>query len=156
MEVEDFEEDEHTVQGTISIQGVIVDVLFDSGCTHSFISSRLVKSLGLRTSPLSKPFRVTTATGDCEVTKWGVINLSLDIQGKPYMWNFILYGLEGYDVLLGMDWLSAHQAFLDCEGKRMARKLCYCKMGVIFRGSLLDPSSCIVSISKEVKLLGAG
>ena len=47
-------------------------------------------------------------TGDGEVTMLGVTNLSLDIQGKPYVWNFIVYGIIGFDVLLGMDWLSAH------------------------------------------------
>ena len=35
--------------------------------------------------------------------KLGVTNLSLDIQGKPYVWNFIVYGIIGLDVLLRMD-----------------------------------------------------
>ena len=59
-------------------------------------------------STLPKTYRVTTATGDGEVTTLGVTNLSLDIQGKPYVWNFIVYGIIGFDVLLGMDWLTAH------------------------------------------------
>ena len=71
--------------------------------------------------------------GDGEVTTLGVTNLSLDIQGKPYVWNFIVYGIIGFDVLLGMDWLSAHQAFLDCKGKRVLTKPCNCEMRVIYR-----------------------
>ena len=156
VEVEDAKEDGHTVQGKILIQSVSVDVLFDSGCTHSFLSSRLVKSLGLQTSTLPKTYRVTTATGDGEVTTLGVINLSLDIQGKPYVWNFIVYGIIGFDVLLGMDWLSAHQAFLDCKGKRVLTKPCNSEMRVIFQGSRHDPSSCIVSASEATKGMGEG
>ena len=52
------------------------------------------------------------ATGDSEVSKLGVSNLHLDIQGNAYVWNFIVHGLEGHDILLGMDWLSVNQAFL--------------------------------------------
>ena len=35
------------VTGTVSIQAQLVDVLFDSGATHSFISVKLVETLGL-------------------------------------------------------------------------------------------------------------
>ena len=156
VDVEDAENEDHTVRGKILIQSVSVDVLFDSGCTHSFLSSRLVKSLGLQTSTLPKTYRVTTATGDREVTTLGVTNLSLDIQGKPYVWNFIVYGIIGFDVLLGMDWLSAHQAFLDCKGRRVLTKPCNCEMGVIFQGSWNDPSSCIVSVSEATEWFGEG
>lgn len=73
-----------------------MDVLFDSGCAHSFISSQLVKNLGVQASLLSKSFRVTIGTGDCEVTKLEVTNISLDIQEKPYVWNFIMYEVKGH------------------------------------------------------------
>ena len=69
---------------------------------HSF-PSRLVKNLRLQKFPLSKTYRDTTATGDGEVTMLGVTNLSLDIQRKTYVWNFIVYGVKRFDVLLGMD-----------------------------------------------------
>ena len=86
----------------------------------------------------------------------GVTNLSLDIQGISYVWKFIVYGVKGFDVLLGMDWLSAHQTFLDCKGKRVGTKSCNCKMGVAFQGSLHDLSSCIVSISEASELFSEG
>ena len=94
--------------------------------------------------------------GDGEVTTLRVTNLSLDIQGKPYVWNFIVYGIKEFDVLLGMDWLSAHQAFLDWKGKRVLTKSCNCEMEVIFQGPGHDPSSCIVSANEATKWLGEG
>lgn len=72
-----------TVKGTILINDNKMNFLFDLGCTHSFIASQLVKSLGLQTSPLSKSFRITAAIGDSKVTKWGLINLSLAFRGMP-------------------------------------------------------------------------
>lgn len=51
-----------------------------------------------------------------------------------------------------MDSLSANQAFLDYKNKRVVPN----EMGVIFQGSLFDPSSCIMFINEAVKLLGEG
>ena len=62
------------------------------------------------------------------------------------------YRVWGKRVLLGMDWLSANQAFLDCKGKRVVTKSCNCEMGVIFQGSFHDPSSCILLVNEATKL----
>ena len=50
------------------------------------------------------------------------------------MWDFILYGLRDYDVILGMDWLSSNKTFLDCERKRVLRGPCQSDMKLIFQG----------------------
>lgn len=76
VEVDENNEEMRTVKGTILMKDNKINILFDSGCTHSFIASRIVKSLRLQTFPLTKSFRVAAATGDFEVTILGVTNLS--------------------------------------------------------------------------------
>ena len=54
--------------------------------------------------------------GDGEVTTLGVTNLSLDIQGKPCVWNFIVYGVKGFDVLLAWTGGLHTRLFLKVKG----------------------------------------
>ena len=55
-----------------------------------------------------------------------------------------------------MDWLSSNKAFLDCERKRVLRGPCKSDMELIFQGSLLDKSSCIVTCAQAQKLIAQG
>lgn len=102
VEAEVGEGDSGTVRGTISSHYHKVDVLFDSGCTHSFIASCLVKSLGLQTCHLPQPFRVTTTKGESEVIELGIADLSFDIQRSAYNWDFIMYELKVNDLILDL------------------------------------------------------
>lgn len=64
-----------------------------------------------------------------------------------------MYRLRGYNVILGMDWLSYNKAFLDGEKKRIIQALCNSEMRLIFQGSLLDKLSCIMSYAKAKKIM---
>ena len=96
------------------------------------------------------------AKGEPKYVTLGVKTLKFNIQGETYIWDFILYEMRDYDIILGMDWLSSNQAFLDCERKRVLRGPCKSEMELIFQGSLLDKESCIVTSAQVSKLLGQG
>lgn len=53
--------------------------------------------------------------GRSEVTKSGVLNLEIDIQGSVDCWDFVVCNMKGYDLILGMGWLLANHAFLYCQ-----------------------------------------
>jgi hypothetical protein len=61
-----FLEDNATdvVIGTIPLFSSVACVLFDSGATHSFISSTYIKLCKLRTEPLDQDICMTTLVGD--------------------------------------------------------------------------------------------
>ena len=59
-------------------------------------------------------------------------------------------------MILGMDWLSVNQAYLDCKKKRVLQGPCDSDMELIFQGSLLAQSSCVISYTKAVKMLQQG
>ncbi|XP_061358643.1 uncharacterized protein LOC133302838 [Gastrolobium bilobum] len=52
------------VRGTVSTGGCDVDVLFDSGTMHSFITDPIAAGLKLPISMLSPSLRVTAVTGE--------------------------------------------------------------------------------------------
>ena len=91
--------------------------MFDIDCTHSFIAPRIVKKLSLKTSTLSYPLRITAARGEPEFTTLRVQTLEFDIQGEIYVWDFVVFELREFNVILGMDWLGKNQTFLDYEKK---------------------------------------
>ena len=75
--------------------------------------------MGLDVETLEKPLYVNSSLGnrvsvdkicrDCELEISGIL-LTVDLQVKD-IWDF--------DVILGMDWLMAHQVVIDCDSKRI-------------------------------------
>ena len=94
-------------------------MLIDSGLSHSYIAKRLGDKLkGNRRTP-SSPFITVTPIGD-------VYNLMSWFKDVPMkIGNSILYAnlLEiemcYFDVILGIDWLNADYAMMDCRRKRV-------------------------------------
>ncbi|KAA0061226.1 pol protein [Cucumis melo var. makuwa] len=77
------------VTSTLHFLGHYAFVLFDSGSSHSFISSVFVQHVGLEVEPLNGVLFVSTPSG------------------------------EDFNVILGMDWLSANHASIDCFRKEV-------------------------------------
>jgi hypothetical protein len=61
-EEEGDEEDADVVTGTIPLFGKLASTLFDSGATHSFISSTYVKLCSMTTQPLNQNITVSSPT----------------------------------------------------------------------------------------------
>ena len=93
-------------------------VLFDSGTSHSFVFASCVKELGLKVetleeslhvnSPLGTGVRIDQICRDCELEILGIL-LIVDLR---------VMDLLGFDVILGMDRLTAHRVVIDCDRKR--------------------------------------
>ena len=83
-------------------------ILFDSGALHSFFAASCVRELGLEVETLEKPLYVSSPLGtrvridkicrDCELDISGIL-LTVDLR---------LVDISDFDVILGMDWLTAH------------------------------------------------
>ncbi|KAA0048216.1 ty3-gypsy retrotransposon protein [Cucumis melo var. makuwa] len=79
------------VTGMLPILGHYAFVLFDSGSSHSFISSMFVQHVGLEIE---------------------IANQMLDV-------TLLVLDMQDFDLILGMDWLSANHASIDCCGKEV-------------------------------------
>ena len=94
-------------------------VLFDSSASHSFIVASVVVELGLEVEALEEPLYVSSPLGTrarigmicrrCELEIFGIL-LAVDLR---------VMDMSEFDVILGMDLLTAYRFVIDCERRRV-------------------------------------
>ena len=119
-------------------------ILFDYGASHSFVVASSVDVLGLVVENLEDPLYVSSLLGtrvridmicrDCELEISGIL-LTVDLRVRDIL---------DFDVILGMDWLTAHRIVIDYNSRRIST---YTPDGicVTFQGEKHDalPRQCI-------------
>ena len=96
-----------------------VRILFGSGVSHSFIAASCVRELGLGVEILEKPLYVSSPLGirvsvdmicqGCELEIYEIL-LAVDLR---------VMDMSEFDVILGMDWLTAYRVVINCDRKRV-------------------------------------
>jgi len=110
---------EDLIQGKCIINGHLVNVLYDSGSTHSFISHEYVKHLKLPISLLPYDLIVSTPTNVPITTSFGCTNCHICIGNRNFSVNLICLPLPHLDIILGMDWLYSNRVLLNCHDKTL-------------------------------------
>ncbi|XP_027915013.1 uncharacterized protein LOC114174373 [Vigna unguiculata] len=87
------------------IAGRSLHVLFDSGSTHSFVSESRVVELGLPAKELQYDLVVSTPASGLVRTSTVCARCKIEV--------------EGANVILGMDWLSANHILIDCNERKV-------------------------------------
>ncbi|RVW45638.1 RNA-directed DNA polymerase-like [Vitis vinifera] len=113
------EEDALLVEGMILVYSTWVRVLFDTGATHSFISASCANTLGLKMemvenlllieSPMGTNSRIDRICKGCVIT----------LENRALKVDLRILDMIGYDVILGMDWLTVYRALIDCHRHRI-------------------------------------
>ncbi|KAJ4753430.1 polyprotein [Rhynchospora pubera] len=83
---------------------ISICALLDSGSTHSFINPEIIKELQLPVKH-TNPMVVMVANGSKMVTDTRCDALSFSLQGQPFEKDVRLLAVQGYDMVLGLDWL---------------------------------------------------
>ena len=88
-------------------------ILFDSSASHSFVAVSSVDVLGLEVETLDEPLHVSSPLWtrvrideicrDCELEISGIL-LTVDL---------LVIDISDFDVILDMDWLTAHRIVID-------------------------------------------
>jgi hypothetical protein len=106
------------MMGTFSINHQPVIIFFDSGATHSFISSKCGTKVSLDLYPTNGAYMIATPGGKISSNQ---VCRSVPIQmGRNLVrTDILLLDLEGMDVLLGMDWMTRHRVSLDIPSRAM-------------------------------------
>ena len=76
-------------------------------------------SRSIAISLLDHAVRVDTPTGSSVDLHEYVRDFEFRFVGKLFVLNLLVLGFEGFDVILGMDWLSEHLVLLDCGRRRL-------------------------------------
>ncbi|KND56555.1 hypothetical protein BVER_03567 [Candidatus Burkholderia verschuerenii] len=108
------------VEGTLPIFGQVLKVLIDPDSTHSFINPENLEKLGNKVETLPFWVEIGTLMEMPQIQTDRVCkNCEVSIKGKIFHVDLILLPVRGYEVILGMDWLSRHYAQINCRTKEI-------------------------------------
>lgn len=113
-------------------------VLFDTGASHSFISSTCAKSLELVCEPLATALSVMSPMGGCARVRSICKDCKIGMSNQRLTCDLRVMEMSNFDIILGMDWLSAHRAVIDCRQKKV---VAHTQNGTCFqfKGDRQDP-----------------
>ena len=64
--------------------------------------------------PLKQNITVVKPVGKSLLCSKVVVDWSIIIEERTLLANLVVFEMVGYDVILGMDWLSKHHAHINC------------------------------------------
>ena len=124
-------------QGTFLLSRLWATVLFDYGVSHSFIAASIVIELGLEVEALEEPLYVRSPLGIR--ARIGMIcrGCELEISGIILIVDLRVMDMLEFNIILGMDWLTAYRVVINCERRRVTA---YKQDGtrVVFQGDKHD------------------
>jgi hypothetical protein len=94
-------------------------VLFDSGASHSFISSSFIVKHHLPITIMKQTMLVSSPGGEMR-TKHICPTISITIKGVDFLANLIVLDSKGIEIILGMDYLKKYDGVILCA-KRAIR-----------------------------------
>lgn len=101
------------------INGIKFKILFDTGAADSFISSYALNKCGLAARRQNDFRQVEMASGKLQSIDLCVNQCKIDLGVCSTKLKVYVTTLGTYDLVIGMDWLQAHQAWVDCYWKRI-------------------------------------
>ncbi|XP_060968705.1 uncharacterized protein LOC133036210 [Cannabis sativa] len=105
------------VTGQLSINGCSYTALFDSRATHSYVSSRVIKSFHKPCDTYASRFGTLLPSGDLIASTRWIRSLSFWIGVCELTANLIELQLSNFDIILGRDFLSKYGEMIDCKRK---------------------------------------
>uniref|UniRef100_A0A7N2MWN1 RNA-directed DNA polymerase n=1 Tax=Quercus lobata TaxID=97700 RepID=A0A7N2MWN1_QUELO len=152
---QDVQASDTVVTGILPLFSNFAKTLFDSGSTHSFISSRYAKLCDKKPGLMDYDLSVATPMGDSLVCNFMLKSCVIKIEDKEMLADLIVMDMYDYDVILGMDWLPAYHASVDCFRK----KVVFRPLGeheFRFKGSRMHALPRVISALRAKHLLRKG
>ncbi|KAL8120809.1 hypothetical protein AgCh_017842 [Apium graveolens] len=133
MTMKDAVQDVDVVACMLVINSVEVKVSMDSGATRSFICESILDKLNCVTYPLEPYLIIEVANQEKVIVNKIYPDCDVTIEGRHFFADLIPFKLGEFEVILGMDWLSNHEAQIECKSKKVKLRT---KDGeeVIFKG----------------------
>jgi len=89
--------------------------LFDAGATHSFINPATARRLACLLDEMDTQLCVTSPIGSVYQAELIVRNCPIVIQDRMFTADLVLLEIQGYDVILEMDWSTKRKSTIDYE-----------------------------------------
>jgi len=118
LTAEQVEASEEVVAGTILVQSFSVISLFNFETSHCYISTRFVKMHSIHYDDIDTQWEIST-WNEIMTTNRVCKSYPLDVCGRKLSADIFVIDTSGYDVILGMTWLSNYHAMICCQSKSM-------------------------------------
>jgi hypothetical protein len=116
VDIEEVQDQPDTVMGTLLVNSIPASVLFHSGASHSFMTEAFALEHDIAFEKMNIPVVVRTPGGHCH-TSMMAHNVTVEIKGLNFLVSPIILKTSTIDLILGMDWLKAHIASINCATK---------------------------------------
>ncbi|KAA3458732.1 Gag-Pol polyprotein [Gossypium australe] len=120
----------NVITATFSLYDTNVIALIDPGSTHSYVCVNLVSSKIFPVEFTEFVIKVLNLLGKYVLVDKVCKNCPLMIRGHYFLADLILFPFDEFDVILGMDWLTLHDAVVNCRLKTIELK---CDNGEVLR-----------------------
>ena len=94
-------------------------ILIDLGSMHSYISFMLAQYINRMVDWLDSPLVVAMPAGGSFIVDHVYRDYDIIVECQILVVNLIPIELREFDAILGMDWLSMHEANMDCLRKEV-------------------------------------
>jgi hypothetical protein len=116
------ETENEVVTGILPLFSGKAIVLFDSGASHSFVSTKYAKRFHISIEPMEVGVLVATLVGKAVICREIDLNYPICIEGRNLAANLIVFDM-GFNIILGKDCLSNNHAIIDCRSKEIIFRL---------------------------------
>ena len=107
------------IVNNFTIFDIIVHALIDPGSTHSYICTDIPSLGNLLRSETKYDTLVTNPLGHSVIVNKVYRDCLIRIRENEFLGDLIELFFREFVVMLGMDWISQHQAIIDCRKKRV-------------------------------------
>ncbi|XP_070046029.1 uncharacterized protein [Nicotiana tomentosiformis] len=114
---QDSEASPDVVTGILTVHSYAIYALMDPGPTFSYITPFIAGKLDMRSELLPQPVEVSTPVGDSIVATHVYRDCTVLINDRPTSVDLVELVMLDFDVIMGMDWLAACYANIDCRAK---------------------------------------
>ncbi|GAV81428.1 RVP_2 domain-containing protein [Cephalotus follicularis] len=105
--------------GTFPVCSKATYILFDTSATHSFVSLSSVRYLSTPSQDLEIGLAVETPNANTLLADKVYRSCELELCDRKLLVDLIPLAILNFDIILGMDWLSANRASVDCFKKQV-------------------------------------
>ncbi|VFQ69612.1 unnamed protein product, partial [Cuscuta campestris] len=109
------EENPDVIQGMFSLFDTIMHVLIDPGSTLSYICVPMPEKADIMKEQLKQPILVSNPLGHSMRLDHVYQDCPVIVEGQRFSANLVELPYKEFDIILGMDWLTEHQAVIDCR-----------------------------------------
>ncbi|VFQ95770.1 unnamed protein product [Cuscuta campestris] len=140
------------IMGMFTLFDTSISALIDPGSTLSYLCTSMPESFNIPRENLENPVIVSNPLGHSLCLKYIYPGCPLVVQGKSFPANLIELPHREFDVILGMDWLTANQAVVDC-GTHTVRLKAEDGNDVLIRGELFPKAPEFISYMQARRLI---